>query len=352
MITSAAGLGIIAMILLLVNTLGNWAFLRLDLTQHHAYSLSSSSRKLVRELSDPVIVKAYFSPDLPPPYNAYERYVRDLLTEYHSASHGKVRFEFTLPTPAEDFERKAGEAGLLPIQFEQMGSDQYQVRRGYMGLVLFHRDKSETLPIIKDVQQLEYDITSRIAKMALRTRKTIALTSGHGELRWQTGQSKLAGDMSELYELRDTPLPLATTAPLTVDAMMVVGPKQKLDDKSLWTIDQAIMHGTPVAFLVDAKNLLVKQFYITSQDSGLAELLQHYGIQLGNRLVYDAQSETIGITQNMSGFSFTSSIRYPYIPMIDRIVTTHPITRGLDSVSLPFVTTVEAVQGMPPGVHF
>ncbi len=351
-ITSLTGLGMIALIVLLVNTLGNWVFFRLDLTQNHAYSLSSSSKKLVRELSDPVVVKAYFTPDLPPPYNVYERYVRDLLTEYRSASHGKVRFEFVLPTPAEEFEKKAGEAGLMPIQFEEMGSDQYQVRRGYMGLVLFHRDKSETLPIVKDVQQLEYDITSRIAKMAVRTKKTIAITSGHGELTWDKGQSKLAADMSDLYDLRDTPLPASATSAVTADALMVVGPKQKFDDKSLWVIDQAIMRGIPVAFFIDIKNLMINQFYVTSQDSGLSDFLKHYGIQVGDRLIYDAQCETIGVTQNMGGFAFQTSIRYPYIPLVDRIMTTHPVGRGLDTVGLPFLTTVEPVQGLPATVHF
>jgi len=350
-INGLAGLGLIALIVILVNTLGHWAFLRQDLTEQHSYSLSSSSKKLVRELSDPVIIKAYFTPDLPAPYNVYERYVRDLLTEYRSASGGNVRFEFVLQTPTEEFEKKAGEAGLLPIQFEQMGSDQLQIRRGFMGLVLFHRDKSEVLPIIKDVQQLEYDITSRIAKMALRTKKTIALTSGHGEAPWQTETSKLAADMQDLYALHDTSLPLATTASITADALLVVGPKQKFDDKSLWVIDQAIMRGTPVAFFIDIKNVMVNQFYVLSQDTGLDSFLSHYGVQLGDRLVYDAQCETIGITQNMAGFSYTSSMRYPFIPLIDRILNTHPIGRGLDSIGLPFVTTVEAVQDMPRGVH-
>ena len=350
--TSAAGLGMMALVVLLVNVLGNWAFFRLDLTERQAYSLSGSSKKLVRDLSDPVIVKAYFTPDLPAPYNAYERYVRDLLVEYRSVSRGKVKFDFALQSPPEEFEKKASEAGLLPIQFEQMGADQLQIRRGYMGLVLFHRDKSETLPIVKDVQQLEYDITSRIAKMAQRTKKVIAVTSGHGETRWQANTSKLAADLAELYTFKDVSLPAAATAQVQADALLVVGPKQKFDDPSLWAVDQLIMRGVPAAFLVDIKNLMIARFYVTPQDSGLNDLLNHYGVMLGDRLVYDAQCETIGLTQNMSGFAFTTSMRYPYIPLVDRIMNTHPIGRGLDAVGLPFTTTVEAVQGVPSGVHF
>jgi len=148
------------------------------------------------------------------------------------------------------------------------------------------------------------------------------------------------------------PLSASATAPIMVDALMVVGPKQKLDDKSLWAIDQAIMRGIPVAFFVDIRNLVVNQFYVGPLESGLTDFLKNFGIQLGDRLVYDVQCETIGITQNMGGFAFQTSMRYPYIPTIDRILTTHPVGRGLDTVGLPFVTTVEPIQALPPGVHF
>jgi len=162
----------------------------------------------------------------------------------------------------------------------------------------------------------------------------------------------LDSDLAELYELKDVPLPGAATTQVQADALLIVGPKQKWDDKSLWAVDQMIMRGVPAAFLIDIKNLMIGRFYVAPQEAGLNDLLAHYGAQVGDRLVYDAQCETIGLTQNMSGFAFTTSMRYPYIPQIDRIMNTHPIGRGLDAVGLPFTTTIDPVQGVPPGVHF
>jgi len=159
--TSASGVFLAGVIVVLVNVLANWVFFRLDMTQQGAYSLSPSSKRLVRSLEDPVVIKAYFSPDLPPPYNAYERYVRDMLTEYRAASKGRVRFEFVLTHPSPSFEQAAMEANLAPLQFEQMGSDQLQIRRGFMGLVIQYRNKSETLPVIKRIDGIEYDVTRR-----------------------------------------------------------------------------------------------------------------------------------------------------------------------------------------------
>jgi ABC-type uncharacterized transport system involved in gliding motility auxiliary subunit len=147
-------------------------------------------------------------------------------------------------------------------------------------------------------------------------------------------------------------LPAGATSQLQADAILVVGPKQKWDDKSLWALDQAVMRGIPVGFFIDIKNLMLNRFYVMPLDSGLGDLLKSYGVLLGDRLVYDLQCETIGLTQNMAGFAFTTSMRYPYIPQIDRVMNTNPIGRGIDAIGVPFTTTVEAVPGLPAGNHF
>ena len=115
----------------------------MDLTRQNSYSLSLF-KKLAHDLDDRVVVKAFFSPDLPSPYNSYARYVRDLLAEYKSASGGKLSYEFVLTSPPQDFEEKAREAQLAPVQFQQAGNDQFQIKRGYMGIVLYYRDKAHS----------------------------------------------------------------------------------------------------------------------------------------------------------------------------------------------------------------
>jgi len=342
-ITSAGGLVLMAIIVLFVNILSNWVFLRVDITARRAYSLSASSKRLVRGLQDPVTIKAYFSPNLPSPYDSLERYVRDMLTEYRAASHGKVRFQFVLTQPAKEFEQQAQEANLAPLQFEQMGSDQLQIQRGYMGLVFYYRDHVETLPVVRGVEGLEFDITSRIARMAKTNKKSIAVTTGHGETDWLGAQSKLAQDMTQLYDLRPLSLAGGTTAPIQADALLVVGPTQKFDDKSLWEIDQAIMRGIPAAFLVDAKGLELTRFMAFPQNTGLLELLKAYGVSFGDRLVYDAQCQTIGVTQNLGGLAFTSSIRYPFIPLVTQLDKNQPLLLGIDTVAMPFTVSLDPV---------
>jgi ABC-type uncharacterized transport system involved in gliding motility auxiliary subunit len=80
-------------------------------------------------------------------------------------------------------------------------------------------------------------------------------------------------------------------------------------------------------------------------DSGLKPMLEHYGVKLGDQLVYDSQCETVTMTQSLGGFMFNTNVPYPYLVSATHFAKDHPVTRDLPSVGLPFPTTVEAAAG-------
>ena len=84
-------------IVVLVNILAISWFARVDLTADGLYSLSDASRATVENLDDPISVRAYFTSDLPAPYSSTSRYVKDLLDEYATYSHGMLRYQFIDP---------------------------------------------------------------------------------------------------------------------------------------------------------------------------------------------------------------------------------------------------------------
>jgi len=79
-------------ILVLVNFISVRLFSRLDLTKAGVYTLSDASKNLVRNLDDRITVKAYFTEDLPAPYNNNRRQVLDILNEYKAYAKGKLVF--------------------------------------------------------------------------------------------------------------------------------------------------------------------------------------------------------------------------------------------------------------------
>ena len=61
----------------LLNVLGVFFFGRADFTDARLFSLSDGSKRTVQQLEERLEVTAYFTENLPPPFNATERYVRD-----------------------------------------------------------------------------------------------------------------------------------------------------------------------------------------------------------------------------------------------------------------------------------
>ena len=60
--------------------------------------MSPVSKDIVSNLDDKLLVKAYFSDNLPPPYNNLRRQVQDILDDYRSYSDGNMNYEFLNPT--------------------------------------------------------------------------------------------------------------------------------------------------------------------------------------------------------------------------------------------------------------
>ena len=75
---------IVIAIIALANLLSLRFFARADLTDGKLFSVSESTREVVRGLDDIVNIKVYFSKQLPPYLTTLTRQVRDMLDEYRA----------------------------------------------------------------------------------------------------------------------------------------------------------------------------------------------------------------------------------------------------------------------------
>src|SRR6185436_2152796 len=99
-------------------------------------------------------VTAYFTADLPPPFNATERYVRDILDEYTAASKGKVHVKFV--NPDNDETRAAADAdGVQKVAHQKIENDAVQVVEGYRGIVFKYLGERKAIPVVQGTDGLE-----------------------------------------------------------------------------------------------------------------------------------------------------------------------------------------------------
>ena len=157
-------------------------FERFDLTESGLYKLSPPSIDAVSALREPLTIRAFFTPNLPAPYNTVEQAVRDLLDEY--AVHGGDLFNFQFVSMgAEEVgqeeaianEELARQYLIYPIQIEQLDRDEVTLSTAYLGMALIHGDLIETISSITDTSQLELTITEAISKLTERVSRLVAL---------------------------------------------------------------------------------------------------------------------------------------------------------------------------------
>ena len=173
---------------------------RVDLTRNGLFSLAEGSERLAGSLDDRLEITAYFTENLPPPFNATERHVRDLLSEYAAASSGQIIVQFV--NPDDEAKQQAARAdGVQPVAHQKIEEDQVAVVEGYRGMVLRYLDETRTIPVIQDTTGLEYMITSAIKEL-VGERKPVGVIGGHGGPSLEEGLTSLKSVL-KLYDVRE-----------------------------------------------------------------------------------------------------------------------------------------------------
>lgn len=337
---SGTGLLLLAGVLTFANLISTRLFLRLDGTGDHRYSLSKASRTLVRSLEDPVHFRLYLTPQLPQPYESQGRYVRELLQEYRTAGRGTVEVEVIAPTP--NMAMELNRLNLTPGRFTQVGSDQYQVREGYIGLVLRYQDKQDTIPFIKDVDNLEYEISSRVRLMTQKSKKTLLFASNHNEVSTQFLRQGPAQRMFEEFEVRSEALNSPTAGP-TPDAVFLLGPQSQMSEDDLVALDHYVSSGIPVVVALNRRVIRPQSFQTMAQVTGLEPWLEHYGVRVDRDFILDEQCQRIAMQSTETTFYVNY---WPFLVSTD-LDRTHPVTRDWDSLGFPYAHPVNFAFSSP-----
>ena len=172
---------IVVAILAIVNLISLNFFARADLTENKRYSISQSTKDVLRELDDVINIKVYFSKKLPPYLTTLTRQVRDVLDEYRAYAGRNLVIYFEDPTDDPELQRRVHSLGIPPVQLNIIEKDKAEVMNAYLGIAVLFEDRSEVIPVVQNANNLEYDLTSAIVKVASDERRTVGFLTGHDE---------------------------------------------------------------------------------------------------------------------------------------------------------------------------
>lgn len=330
-------------ILVLVNLLGATWFVRLDMTEDREFTPSEGTRQMLEALDDPVMVRAYFTRDLPPPYNRTTQILRDLLDEYRVLSDGRVNYEFLDPAdegPGD--EQRMMMLGIPKVQVTDVSSDKVQVRNGYMGVTLQFEDRQEVIPVLQGGQGLEYLLTSKIRKLTGTGRKRVGVVQGFGAPDLNADMGRVVQAIGEQYEVQGVDLEQGSPMPEGLDVLLVVEPTESLSEAAQAEVDRFLVSGGGVGILAGGVSTDPNFQSAREFPERFDKLFSVYGLTVGRNLVGDPDNLRITVSQRRGIFTMQNIVDYPYIPVLRDVSPDNVVVSGLEGLFLPFVSTVQA----------
>lgn len=329
---------LVAGIIVLVNVLSDRFFLRLDLTADQQYTLSEATRDILKDLDDPVTVKAYFTKDLPPDVAKTRRDFKELLVEYHNISRGKVMYEFIDPSEDEETEQEAVQTGIRPLVVNVREKDQVKQQKVYLGASLELGEQQEVIPFIQPGAAMEYTLSSSIKKLSVIDKPKVGIIQGHGEPKPEA-MTQVVNDLSVLYDVQPVNINDSVYNLSAYNTLAIIAPKDTIPPSHLAMLDRFLSEGGDLFVGLDRVEGNFQNVQGTSVYTGLETWLQGKGITVENSFVIDANCGTINVRQQSGNFTYSQQVPFPYVPIIGNFAD-HPVTKGLEAVVLQFASPV------------
>lgn len=324
---------ILLVILVAVNLLAGRFHDRWDLTENREYTLSPATRNVLGHLDDVINVNVYFSKDLPAYFATLDRQVKDLLDEYRAAGQGRVSIDFVDPGGDPVLEQTMQRLGIPKLQLTRYEQERTEAMSAYLGIAVQYEDKTEVIPVVQSVNQLEYELTAAVVKVS-NPRQTVGIATA-GSPTVPEDLSGVQRVLSDQYQVRVVDVN-AGAVPGDITSL-IVRDEDALTEQALYHIDQFLMQGGRLLFLAPGVGVDLNTLNARNREVKVGPLLRTYGVEVQNALVVDAQCPMVSFDV---GAIFPLSLRYPWFPEVvqEGFSEENPITRDLQQLVLPWTS--------------
>ena len=370
------GLVLMLVILLLVNVVCRFYYFRLDLTSEKRYSISRPTKEMVRKLKDVVVIKIYLDGDLNAGFTRLRESTRNMMNELRAYGGKNIEFEFINPMGIQNLdERKAVmqdliQRGLAPTNLTTKSHTESKQQIIFPGALVTYGGREMAVQLLENQvgygpQEilnnsqilLEFKFANAIRKLTQYRAPQIALIKGHGELsNMETADIRQTlGSLQ--YEVIDLDLTKGYSIPERVDAAIIAKPRDAFDEKDKYKIDQYIMHGGKVLWLVDGTNATMDSLrvnrtgqFVLARELNLDDMLFKYGVRINTDVVSDINlcNPIPIVTGYMGNAPQTEMFPWYYFPLLVSD-NNHAIIKNLDPVASYFPSSIDTVKN--PGVN-
>ncbi len=353
--------------LILVNVVASHYFTRLDLTEEKRYTLGPATRDMLSRVDGTLLVQVLLEGTFPADFKRLRQATEEALQDFSSVN-SYIQYTFRDPLLGdreEVLERMEAwsKVGIIPTELN-INDVEGQSRKQIFPFAIFNfgdrqiainllegntEGMSPEVAINNSISLLEYKFANAISKLMASHKPNVVFTQGHGEL--SAGQTaSLSNNLSAFYNVGSLFLDSLVRIPDEVALVLIAKPTQPFSEKDLFKIDQYVMHGGRVIFLLDplivnVDSLAARSPYVPyNNETNLDELLFKYGCRVVPNLVLDLESSMIPMASGQGTNSGQPKLFQWYYHPLAAGYGDHPIVKGLDRVDLQFPSSIDTVK--------
>ncbi|MDR0367624.1 MAG: gliding motility-associated ABC transporter substrate-binding protein GldG [Bacteroidales bacterium] len=378
--------GSIVLIIIAINIISLFLFLRLDLTVEKRYTLSKSTKEMLANLDDVIYVKIYlYGKGLPPDYAELSSKTRELLDELRVYS-DNIEYEFIDPAKGrepQELNAIYGELykkGLNPQSIQTMEADGVNTRYIVPGALISYRQQDIPVQLLDSddgilfnsgdiikysIEKLEYNVTNAIRRITNLQRSKVAFIKGHGELTnievfkaamaiaqfYAVDSVILDNRLSHIFDVEWTD----STGNFTIkgnkyDLLIIAKPTQAFGRYEKYILDQFVMRGGRLLWYVDPVLAEMDSLFnyaempVLPRDLNLDDMFFRYGVRMKTNLLQDLNALPIPVGSGTAASGQPQYVFIPwyYFPIITPFID-HPIVKNLNVLRTEFISSIDTI---------
>jgi ABC-2 type transport system permease protein len=371
-------LALLLALVILINLISHFVFHRFDLTQEKRYTLAPTTKTFLKDLDDVIFIKIYLEGDnLPAGFRRLQKASVELMDEFRIHAGTNVEYEFQNPSESPDPQTRNevydqlvadgmmyfnvtvnqddGTTANVPIFASAMVSYRAHGQQFDRVVNFFQGSTSNRIDdqtINRAIENLEYEFISAMRIISREFVPRVAMITGHDELTELESFSFFEA-LSSFYRVDYVEINSQLDALAEYSAIIIADPKSRFNDQDLYIIDQFIMRGGRVLWLVDAvkvdMNVLADTNQVMSEGNGvrLGEILFSYGVKINPTIIQDLQCMELPINiAPPDKAPQWENIPFFYFPLISANQN-NPITRNLNLIKTEFISPLDTVGEHP-----
>jgi ABC-2 type transport system permease protein len=341
---------------------------RIDLTEDNRYSISPYTVQLINNLNQPVHITLYMNGDLNPAFHRLRKATIDIIDDLSKHTKFAVSTTYVNPSQAGTEEERLqifsdlAARGLTPTEVymrDKEGKSMRKIifpwmeietgtRKIAVPLLKNLRDKSGEENINISIENLEFEIADALRRLTLKKVRKIAFLEGHGELS-EAETYEITKSLSRYYQIDRGALNKNASVLNNYPLVIVAGPQTAFSEEDKYILDQYIMYGGSILWLIDGvkydkQQLAEKGFTpVIEADLNLQDMFFRYGVRIQPVVIQDLQCVNTPVNIAPKGEQAQFDwMPWHYAPLL-LSSDIHPVSKNTGGILSEFVSEISTI---------